>query len=329
MKRKVLVIGAAGHVGNALTRALVEQGCEVTAAGRRPNPPVNLAGLQVTYRPGDADAAGQFDHWIEGQDLVVDAAAPYPLRAYPLFESGPNPIAKAHKRTAALIAALMRQRAELVYISSFVTCVRPLSGIQRFQAGLARLTHPYFEVKSLIEQQILDAARRGLRAVIVNPTYCLGPWDLHDRAVCMIPLTLNRELSVTSNQIIDVIDVRDVALAALKALELKTYAKPLVLGAQKIRIDELHSLICEIGGVAPPAYTIPKAFAAIGAYWLDFAMEAIGANAAFSSSAAIMAAMFEYLPDSSNQLGALGIVPRPLTATIADAMAWYRHIDYC
>ena len=49
-----------------------------------------------------------------------------------------------------------------------------------------RLAYPYFEVKEFIEAQIVDAARHGLRAVIVNPTYCLGPWDLRDRQRCLL-----------------------------------------------------------------------------------------------------------------------------------------------
>jgi hypothetical protein len=32
--------------------------------------------------PGDADIAGQFDKWIAEQDLMIDAAAHYPLTPY-------------------------------------------------------------------------------------------------------------------------------------------------------------------------------------------------------------------------------------------------------
>src|SRR5579871_684971 len=76
---RALVIGASGHVGNAITRALLDRKWEVTACGRHKEPPLNLAGLSVTYLAGDADTPGQLDNWIAGYDLVVDGAAPYPM----------------------------------------------------------------------------------------------------------------------------------------------------------------------------------------------------------------------------------------------------------
>jgi hypothetical protein len=39
----------------------------------------------------------------------------------------------------------------------------------------------------------------------------------------------------------------------------------------------------------------------------------------------MMAAAFDYLPQSTT-LAQLGITPRPLRETIADAIAWYREI---
>ena len=73
---KVVVIGAAGHIGNAIARALVGQRHDVTACGRRKELPVNLVGLPVQYLVGDGEAPGQFDRWSQQHEIVVDAAAP-------------------------------------------------------------------------------------------------------------------------------------------------------------------------------------------------------------------------------------------------------------
>src|SRR5579883_2290732 len=165
-KSSALVIGAGGHVGNAIARALLAAGWTVTACGRRRTPPLNLRNLPLTYRTGDVEAPGQLDRWIDHHDLVVDAAAPYPMELiFPGVEPKQAPFAAAEVRTAA----------------------------QRLRARLIRWTLPYFEVKELIESRLLDASRRGLRVILLNPTYCLGPWDLHDRRVCTIPLLLSGE----------------------------------------------------------------------------------------------------------------------------------------
>lgn len=67
MHRRALVIGGAGHLGNAVARALLDRGCEVVAVGRL-KPPLNLDGLGLTYKSGDADTPGQLEQWIDGCD---------------------------------------------------------------------------------------------------------------------------------------------------------------------------------------------------------------------------------------------------------------------
>ena len=49
---KALVIGATGHIGNAVVRELLQRGYEVTAAYRRHGPRPNLEGLPIHCPPG-------------------------------------------------------------------------------------------------------------------------------------------------------------------------------------------------------------------------------------------------------------------------------------
>ena len=189
---KALVIGASGHLGNAIVRDFLDRNYRITACGRRGDLPANPSNLPVRYLSGDTETSRQLDEWIAGHDLVVDAAAPYPLSAFsPVSESGKDPIAHAERRTRLLLDAVCRHKARLVYVGSFVTLVKPRTSTQRFpEYEMMRLAHPYFEVKELIESKVIEASRRGLPVVIANPTYCLGPWDLHDRQLCTIPLLL-------------------------------------------------------------------------------------------------------------------------------------------
>ena len=79
---KALVIGASGHLGNAIARDFLRRNYRVTACGRRIAPPDNLFELPVRYLSGDSETGGQLDKWMAGHDLVVDAAAPYPLNVF-------------------------------------------------------------------------------------------------------------------------------------------------------------------------------------------------------------------------------------------------------
>ena len=65
---KALVLGATGHIGNAVVRKLLSHGYDVTATGRRTDPPRTLVKLPVHYSPGDHDEPGQIEHWVAGRN---------------------------------------------------------------------------------------------------------------------------------------------------------------------------------------------------------------------------------------------------------------------
>lgn len=326
---RVLVLGGTGHLGNAIVRALLERHFEVTATGRRDTPPANLAGLPVHYMPGDADLAGQFDKWIPGHDLVIDAAAPYPLTAFfPPAQAAGNPIFDAERRTRRLLGSLYRHNARLAYVSTCSTLARTRTSEQRFEVQMMRLTHLYFEVKELIESQILDAARQGLRAVIVNPTYCLGPWDVRAPQFCAIPMLLRGNVPATTSQMLNVIDVRDMAAALLAAVSAERYGEPILLSAHNISSRNLYSTICELGGVAKPQASVLPSIAFGGTFLADAALALMGRETTGLSGVIMLASSFDYLPEE-NAIEALGVPPRPLSATLTDAIGWYRQIGYC
>lgn len=324
---KALVLGATGHIGNAVVRELLERGYQVTAASRRQKPAANLAGLAVNYAPGDADNPGQLELWIAGHDVVVDAAAPYPMR---LFESGAarDSAAYAAQRTRALLNAARAHQARLVYVSSFTTISRPDPGLDGLLSRMVRAAHPYFALKDLIESEVMAAAREGLPAVIVNPTMCLGPWELKTRELCFIPRLLAGEIPTGIRHIVNVIDVRDVAAGLAAALEARRYGQPILLSGHNVSTEELFSWICEIGGARPPRLFAPASLGVLTGYWTEMLLTMLGQESPLPALAAMLTYTHEWQTPGAAQRE-LGIVPRPLSATLLDAIRWYRTIGYC
>jgi dihydroflavonol-4-reductase len=325
---KALVIGAAGHLGNAITRELLDRGYEITAGGRRPEPPINLIDLNVRYLVGDIDAPGQIDRWVGGHDVVIDAAAPYPSLLMPSTESAAASLEHATRRTRAIIDSVRRQRARLAYVSSFTTLPDRSSGFERLQRQWIRRFHPYFAVKQRIEADIVEAARAGLPAVIVNPTLCIGPWDLKALELCFVPRLLRGEAPVSVTHTVNVLDVRDVAIGLVAALEHEHYGQPTLLAGHNLSIESLYTWICEIGGASPPRVVAPIGLGAIATYWSEIALGAIGLSPPLPALAPMLTMLHEPFDPDPIQM-ALGMVPRPLSQTLVDAIAWYRQIDYC
>jgi dihydroflavonol-4-reductase len=325
---KALVLGASGHIGNAVTRELVARGYEVTATGRRPQLPINLSGLAVRYLAGDLDTPGHLDHAIEDHDIVVDAAAPYPSLLPPSSIATAESLDYASRRTQSLLDAIRRQRARLAYVSSFATLPDYSSGFERAQRQLVRQLHPYFAVKELIENGLLAAARTGLPIVVVNPTLCIGPWDLKARELCFVPRVLCGESPVSTAHLVNVIDVRDTAAGLVAALEAEHYGDPIPLTGHNLSVEALYTWLCEIGGVQPPPIVAPLTLGVIATYLSEVALGALGARPPLPTLAPMLTMLHDSV-DVGRVQADLGIVPRPLSATLRDAIEWYRAIGYC
>ncbi|MCU0734210.1 MAG: geranylgeranyl reductase family protein, partial [Methylotetracoccus sp.] len=170
--RRAAVLGATGHIGNAVVRELLSRGWDVTAVSRQAEPPANLAGLPVKFvRGGEHDQAGAFAAWIAGHDLVVDAAAPYPIDLFPKEEGGRKSLLdRVEARTRTLLTAFSRHGARLVYVGSFVTTPRSGDRLEGARSRALRRIHPYFAVKQLIVRRINAETQAGLESIIVNPT---------------------------------------------------------------------------------------------------------------------------------------------------------------
>ena len=326
---KAVVIGGSGHIGNAIVRELLTRKCLVTVCGRRKKPPANLTSLRIRYLSGEAEAPRQFDKWIAGHDLVVDAAAPYPVGIFPTAkEPTGDPIVRAEIRTRRLLDAVAKHRTRLIYIGSCVTLAKPRTQAQCFQAKLLKAAHPYFSVKELIENQIIDASRHGIQAVIVDPTYCLGPWDIRERQYCTIPLLLKGEIPSSISQVLYLVDVRDVAAATMSALDREFYGEPILTTAYQMPTQELYSVICETAGVSPPRYSFPTQPVMGVAYILEVLLGFAGLESPLSSGAIMISTTFDYL-EPTMELQDLGVTPRSLSETISDSISWYRQLGYC
>ena len=175
---------------------------------------------------------------------------------------------------------------------------------------------------------MLEEARRGLRAVVVNPTMCLGPWDVHRRELSFIPQLLCGEIPAVPLHTMNVIDVREVASGLVSALEAKCYGAPMLFSGHNISGELLCRWICEIGGVAPPSLSAPAAIGAYAGYCWETLLSSLGRRNVLSTrSGPMLTYQHEWMPPS-RALRDLGVSIRPLYETLIDSVAWYRSLDH-
>jgi len=325
---RALVLGGTGHIGNAVVRELLACGARVTVTSRREERTPNLQGLDIDFVRVRGEIPHKAGDLVHGHDLVVDAAAPYPLRIFDRDRPcGMNPLDYAACRTEALIAAARRARSRLAVVGSFTTLPRPGRLAERIEAGLLDRLHPYFEVKRAIDASVLGAARRGLQGLVISPTAVLGPWDGKDPDLCFLPLILNGRLPFASTRVINVIDVREVATGLVRAVLNGRFGARLPLCGHNLRLCELTREACALAGVRPPPLYGSTRCAAGLALLGEAGWGALGLNSPVPSLPSLLA-RYSYPMTPGTAQEQLGIVPRPLSETLRDAINWYASAGY-
>jgi len=329
LTRRALVIGSTGHIGQAITRELLARGYAVSATTRARSPR-GLADLDVELLRGDADSPGQLAAWTAGHDVVIDAAAPYPVNMFlPSGPAGRTHVARAKRRAVDLVEATEASGSTLGYVSSFTTLERPdpPGSLAAIEASMRRQVHPYFAVKDAMEEVVLAGARRGVPAAIVNPATCMGPWDRRAKDA-FVPQLLSGVVPATVTRPVNVIDVRDVATALCTAIEAEHFGEPIPLCGHNIAVDDLAARVCSLGGVPAPVFRTSARLAAATTLWAEAAWAITGRPAPIPALWTLLI-LEGYEMSPSRAQRELGLVPRPLDETIRDSIAWYRATGAC
>ncbi|HLY16922.1 MAG TPA: NAD-dependent epimerase/dehydratase family protein [Bryobacteraceae bacterium] len=319
---RIAVLGATGHIGQAVVRHALGQGRQVTALSRRWDPP-ELRGLPVVQRRIDAGLE-LLAEAIAGHDLLVDAAAPYPLE---MRQPG-TPAWRAEVDAAILhaqrvIDAARHCRLRLAFVSTCATLPRCLPPPAAAAALWRRSVSPYFEAKTAVEQMVLAAAP-GLPVVVVNPAVFLGPWEYRAEELSIVRAVLAGRLPVVMDHTICVIDVRDVAEAIDRALARELFGKPIPLAGHNIALADLvFQTACLAGMQAPPPLTIDGGLLSAAAFWMHAAFSAWGMQPPQYLSFIPMIPDVLPMSPSADQ-NALGVSIRPLVETLRDAIAFHR-----
>lgn len=303
---KAVVIGGGGHVGNAFVRTLLKADYDVVAVGRSADKPFNLNDTPAMYQALD-DRELQLDEVCAGASLIVDAAASYALGG------ADQPVAL--QRGESLLEICRQHRARLIHVGSFTTRVQPanLTG-----QALARL-HPYFALKRALEDQVLAS---DVDAVILNPTQCIGPWDMKPLALSLIPLLMRGAIPFTANQRVNTIDVRDVAAAGLAAIRAEQFREPILLSGHNTTLDALFGRIARLAESTPPDLHVSAQLGALIAFGLEQFGPWVPEQLRYPSLGPVLLLCQQWLFPSPAQRQQ-GLSSTSLSKSLVDSIRWY------
>ncbi len=261
---RVLVTGASGFIGGAVTRALLDRGEHVrcllrpgTAANlaRDPlAPPPPLRG-EVEVARGDLRDAESVLHAAKGCEAIFHVGALYS------FAAGAAEVLDTNVRgTRNVLAAAHESGARLVYTSSIAT----VGGMHGSKLPDERDEHrgaapgPYKQSKFEAEEIVRAEARNGLDAVIVNPTFPIGWGDVKPTPTgAMVRDFLEGRMPAWLDTGMNVVDVDDVAQGHLLALDKGVRGERYILGNENLTMRELLEELARVAGKKPPRFRMP------------------------------------------------------------------------
>ena len=321
---KALVLGATGHIGAHVVRALLARGHAVRAAYRSERYLPVLDGLPVERAKVDLDRPEELREALRGCSWVFHVAGYYPAN-HPSREEA---IRAGIESTRRDMEEIRRAGPERVVFTSSAATIRAGAGKMATEADsepwpLTHWRHQYAAVKIAMEQEALRAAGAGLPVVIVNPSLCIGEYDARafsGRSVLAFAKYRPRWYTETS---FNVVYTGDVGVGHVRAAEAGRVGERYLLAGQNVSLKEFGSLACRELGLPPPRWKIPSAAAPLAACGVELFAAVTGREPLFTREEA-RRIRGGYLLDGSKAVRELGMPQTPPAEAIGRAVQWFR-----
>jgi dihydroflavonol-4-reductase len=333
MSGRALLTGASGFVGANVARALLAHGREVRALLR---PSSDRRNLPTRAEGGDGLEVWEADlrdrervlGAVKGCDEVFHVAADYRYWARDYDALRASNVEGTRNLLDGAVAAGVRRFVHTSTVGTIGLSAQPSPCDEETPHGEARPPSHYKRSKLEAEALVLDYARRGLPAVVVNPSTPLGPFDRKPTPTGKVVVDfLTGRLPAYVKTGLNFVHVRDVAEGHLLAAERGRVGARYILGNANLSMREFLELLARIAGRRAPRLRIP--------YALAFAVGCASTAAASVSRGeprvpleAVRTSRRFMFFDSSKAVRELGLPQTPVETAAREAVEWFQSNGY-
>ena len=253
---KIAVTGATGFIGNNLCRELLRQGHSVRALCHHYSDSINELTLEKIG--GDVLDPVAMEAFVKGAEVVFHLAAKISIDG----DKDGSIMRVNVEGTRNVVKACLASpdKPLLIHFSSIhaldagggdqvVDESMPLAGPDSFK---------YDQSKADAQRIVNAAAKEGLRAVIINPTGVIGPYDFGPSLPGKYFLDLQKgKIPVLVPGGYDFIDVRDVVKGSILAMEKGRVGEQYLLTGSWISAQDMAQTAAKAGGFKAPTMMIP------------------------------------------------------------------------
>ncbi|CCH55048.1 hopanoid-associated sugar epimerase [Fibrisoma limi BUZ 3] len=322
--KTVLLTGANGFLGGHLCRKLLQRGYAVRAFVRPGGSKRVLNGLPLDIWEGDLCDAHNVRGATYGCDYVIHAGAAAqvnPARSRTVVNVNVG-------GTAAVLAAATEAQVErLVFVGTanvFGFGSKEQPGDETSPYNGARYGLDYMDSKLVATRMVTQAAaEHRVPAVLVHPTFMLGPIDHKITSNALLLALYRGQLAAIPPGGKNYIHVDDAATATVNALTEGRIGESYILGNENLSYQEAFALMAEVMHVRPPRWIVPRSVAQLVGHISDWKYQLTGQLAQLNSAMTAVANDGHYF-SADKAIHELHLPQTPVRTAIKDAFDWFQ-----
>jgi len=319
-----VVTGGAGFIGSHLVTQLVDNGQSVRVVERPGAAVGHLPGAAQVYL-ADIRDRGALERAFSGGRWVYHLAANPNLWVRDRREFHDVNYGGTRNVLDAALAAgaerVLHTSTESILTKAKVT--GPIA--ENVEISRSDAVGPYCRSKLLAEEYAFSLAARGQPVVVANPTMPVGPGDRGLSPPSRLILDFCRgAVPAMMDCTLNLIDVRDVALGLTLVMERAEPGRRYLLGHENLTLAALLGLLGGLTGVAVPRWHVPYPVGLAFAWLSELYADHFSGRAPQATVTGVRLGKRIMHFDSSRSLAAIGLHPRPIRESLADAVSWLR-----
>jgi dihydroflavonol-4-reductase len=319
---RALITGGTGFVGSNIALRLAEHHWDVRILQRPDSSTELLEGGPFEFVPGDVLDPDSLPPALRGIDVVFHAAGVVDYwnqgseRMYQVNVEGTRNVMEACLRSGVervvhtSSTAAMGIHPDVVVDESYKFNVKP----ERFIYGHS---------KFLAEEIVFDYIRRGLPAVIVNPTTVIGPRDIRKVSSGMVVEVVKHCVPpLIPPGGINIVPICDTAQGHIEAAIKGRIGERYILGGENMSHAQLYRTIANVVGCGMKIRAMPRWQVALIAGMTDMLQPQTSGPVPLTGTRLRLESQFFYY-DTTKARSSFNMPNTPLRTTIGRTYEWY------
>lgn len=326
---EVLVTGPDGVLGSNLVRELISREYKVHVLIEPGKDPITLKGLPVNIIYGNILDKQLVEHAIEGKEVVFHCAAS--TSVYPPRNETVNKV--NIEGTKNIISSCLKHTVQrLIYVGtansfSYGDSMENL-GVEDTPYISIKYGLDYMDSKYKAQQLILDAVEnQSLPAIVINPTFMIGPYDSRPSSGAMILGLFNQKVPGYTTGGKNFVAVKDVAVAMANAITMGRVGECYIAGGINLTYKEAFELIAKTIGVKPPKKQLPNFVVKLYGSLTSLFAKIFRFNPAVTKELAVISCEKHYY-SPEKAIKELQMPQTPLDVAIKDCFNWFSDNGY-